>query len=82
VTPSAEEGVMSDGRRWMREFFVHDGVMLADYGSYLRRTFRPFSSPGVHIVMSAPVESMSAASFAHVTGTIARELDRLARTAS
>jgi exosortase/archaeosortase family protein len=78
LEPSSEEGVMTDGDRWMREFFVQDGALLSDYPTYLRRTFLPFASPGVHIVVAAPVASMSAALFAQTADTLARQLGQLA----
>jgi exosortase/archaeosortase family protein len=71
---SSYQGVMTDGGRWMKEFFLHDGTLLADYPSYLRRTFLPFSSPGVHLVFAAPVGSMSASLFAQTTENLARQL--------
>jgi exosortase/archaeosortase family protein len=74
---SGEEGVMTDGGRWMKEFFLHDGSLLGDYPSYLRRTSLPFSSPGVHVIASAPSASMSARSFGDAVGRLALELHRL-----
>lgn len=82
LKPSPQEGVMTDGGRWMREFFLHEGALVTDYSSYLRRTFLPFSSPGIHLVVAAPVGSMSASSFAQTADRLARELDHLARNAS
>jgi exosortase/archaeosortase family protein len=75
--PSEEDGVMTDGGRWMREFFLHDGALLADYPAYLLRTSLPFSSPGVHVIASAPTSSMSARSFGSAAERLARELHRL-----
>lgn len=77
LLPTEDEGVMTDGRRWMREFFLQDGQILRDYASYLRSTFAPFSSAGIHIIASASVDSMSAAAFAETVDRLADEIHRL-----
>ena len=73
---SPHAGVMTDGGRWLKEYFLQDGALLADYPSYLRRTFLPFSSPGVHLVFAAPVGSMSASLFAETADKLARQLSQ------
>lgn len=79
VTATTRDGVMTDGERWMREYFLHEGALVGDYATYLRRTLLPFSSAGIHIIVSAPVTAMSAPNFANTADELARELDQLAR---
>jgi exosortase/archaeosortase family protein len=78
--PTGEDGVMTDGKRYMREFFLLRDELLADYPSYVRRTFAPFASPGVHLIASVPVEAMGARSFAATARTLAGELQGLTAT--
>lgn len=69
--------VMTDGKSWMREFFIHRRELLPDYVTYLRRTIWPWSSAGVHLIFNAPVESMSAERFAQKAHSLALELNSL-----
>ena len=68
---AGNEEVQTGGNMWMRDFFVHDGELKSSYGDYLLASFSPFASPGVHIILDAPTDSMSAAYFS-------RESERLA----
>jgi exosortase/archaeosortase family protein len=68
------EGVLHGGNVWMREFFIHDGNFVSDYGSYLLSSFLPFSPTGVHIIVQAPQRSMSADYFAEESERVARQL--------
>ena len=78
LRPSDESpAVMSDGHRWMREFFLQGSNLLLSYPEYLRRTFSPFSPPGIHIIATAPQESMTAESFAEVSERLAWQLKEL-----
>ena len=74
LRPASIADVKTDGRRWMREFFLQRGGLVLNYGEYLRRTSLPLSSAGVHLIASSPVEAMSAAAFAESSGESAREL--------
>jgi exosortase/archaeosortase family protein len=69
--------VLSDSQRWMREFFLQGGDLLLSYPQYLRRTFSPFSKSGIHIIATAPKESMTAESFAEVSEKLASQLNEL-----
>lgn len=55
--------VSTDGQRWMREFYLLDGRLVPGYASYVVRTFRPLSSPGVHLIFVAKCDLMSATAF-------------------
>lgn len=69
--------VMTDGKMWMREFFIHRDVLLLDYRSYLRRTLWPDSPAGVHLIASLPVDTMSITAFANEAEALAREIHAL-----
>jgi exosortase/archaeosortase family protein len=55
--------VLTSGDRWMREFFIHGGKLRMSYQEYLLASFSPFSSPGIHIIVEAPADMMSAVYF-------------------
>jgi exosortase/archaeosortase family protein len=78
LEPSGEEAtVLTEGRHWYREFFLHEGDLLDGYSAYLKRTFRPRSDPGVHLIFVAPREDLDAGEFATACGRLAEELHRL-----
>ena len=60
---SGSPDVFTDGDHWLREFFLQDGALLPDYMSYLRSTFKPWASPGVHVIFVAPKARLTPASF-------------------
>lgn len=72
-TPGQEE-VMTDGKMWMRDFFIHEGELKSSYGDYLLASFSPFAAPGVHVILDAPAASMSAAYFARASDELAAKL--------
>jgi exosortase/archaeosortase family protein len=72
-----ELSVMTDGKVWMREFFLHQNQLLPDYRTYLRRTFWPWSPAGVHVISSASSNRMSAKTFAQQSEYLAKELQKL-----
>jgi len=75
LRPSGEiSEVMTDGQRWMREFFFLRGEPVMSYGDYLMRTFLPLSPAGVHLIASAMTNTMSSRSFADATDQLARQL--------
>jgi hypothetical protein len=75
LEPSAKSAdVYTDGGRWMREFYLVDDVLLATYPAYLKRTFRPFSSPGVHLIFAAKRDCMSEGTFNEKCQDLAAEL--------
>jgi len=71
--PGHEE-VLTDGKLWMRDFFLHEGELKTTYRDYLLASFSPFAPPGVHIILDAPVEDMSAAYFSRESEELARRL--------
>lgn len=66
--------VLSGGRMWMRDFFIHEGRLLNSYGDYLLASFSPFSSPGIHLIFDAPADAMSAAYFSLMSERLATEV--------
>lgn len=81
---SGEPAVMTDGTWWMREFFLVEGDLLADYPAYLRRTLGVFTPAGVHLIASARQDAMDARTFADIAARAAADLQRMQqpRTAS
>lgn len=74
--------VFTDGRHWLREFFYQDGRLLPDYAAYLRSTFKPWSSPGVHLMFLAPQEKFSPAEFDAQCVRLAAEFQALCQPAA
>jgi len=68
-----QNGVYSDEHFWMREAFLVNGRAL-DYPRYVLSTFLPFSTPGVHIIYSAPKNSTDPMRFARDTDALTRRL--------
>jgi hypothetical protein len=77
-----EPSVMTDGKVWMREFFIHRNELLTEYRSYLARTLWPWSPAGVHLIASGSATSMSAKSFAQQSVILAKELHALGQPLS
>lgn len=78
LVPSDEDSaVMTEGRHWYREFFLHEDELLASYPAYLKKTFRPRSDPGVHLIFVAPRGDIDAAGFAAACARLAEDLHRL-----
>ncbi len=69
-----QEEVMTGGNMWMRDFFIHEGELKSSYGDYLLASFSPFAAPGVHVILDAPAESMSAAYFSRASDELAAKL--------
>lgn len=74
-----EGNILSDGKRWMGEFFLMPDGELCDYHAYLQRTFLPFSPNGVHLIYTAPKETMTREQFSQAIEENARELSRLTK---
>ena len=55
--------VFTNDTHWYREFFLHDGQLCLSYARYLKHSFRPGSSPGVHLVAVVPKAKFSAEAF-------------------
>lgn len=69
--------VLTDGKVWMREFFLQRGSLLIDYRAYIQNTFLPWTPAGVHVIASAATESMSAEAFASSILDLATQLSQL-----
>lgn len=68
--------VLVGGNRWMRDVYIHQGALKTTYGDYLLASFSPFAPPGVHVILDAPADAMSADYFAQATEQLARRLYR------
>jgi exosortase/archaeosortase family protein len=83
VTPVADNSpVFTDGENWMREFFLQDHALHQDYSSYVRSTFRPWASPGVHLICVVPKGKLTHAEFDQQSLKIATTLHRLCESRS
>lgn len=60
--PGHEE-VLTGGKLWMRDFYIHEGELKTSYADYLLASFSPLSSPGIHVILDAPADAMGAAYF-------------------
>lgn len=72
-----DPAVLTDGKVWMREFFLQDGRLLTNYPAYLRRTFLPWTPAGVHLIASALADHMSATLFAKSSLELATQVSQL-----
>lgn len=63
-------GVLTDGRVFRREYFLHQNQLLRSYQDYLLSTLWPGSGKGVHLVVSSAVLGLQPEAFA----TLADEL--------
>jgi exosortase/archaeosortase family protein len=72
VTTEDQE-VFTDGSHWMRECFVQNGALTLDYPEYLKSTFAPKSSPGVHLIFISPKEAFSPREFSALAAKLAKE---------
>lgn len=78
LQPSPEmPSVLTDGKFWRQEFFLQKGTLLTNYPDYLRATFWPWRSAGLHLIASAPVHKMSATTFSDEVGRISRQVSSL-----
>lgn len=71
--PGHEE-VLTGGNLWMRDFYIHDGELKSNYADYLLASFSPFAAPGVHVILDAPADSMTAAYFSRESEQLATRL--------
>lgn len=55
----ANADVFTDGEHWMREFYIVDSRIVPSYRAYLLNTFRPCSSPGVHLIFYTKSDQMT-----------------------
>lgn len=83
VTQVAESaGVSTDGKHWLREYFLQEGELLSDYGCYVESTFRPWASPGVHLIFISPQERLSPSEFAKACDLLAQDFASRCRAAT
>lgn len=61
-TPECTD-VYTDGDRLMREFYIQDGKLVTTYPEYILQTFRPRSSPGVHLIFATYRSEMDPETF-------------------
>ena len=72
-------GVESDTKHWLAEAFLMPDGRLLDYRGYLRASFLPFSSPGIHLIAGAPKESLSPEQFRQEADAYFERIARLAQ---
>lgn len=78
LTTTAEDPLVhTDGKHWLREFFIQDGRLLADYPSYLKSTFSPGADPGVHLIFISPKERGTPQEFATASAGLAAAFHEL-----
>ena len=65
---------MTDGKYWMREFFIQDGHLLDSHLDYVKSTIGPGKSPGVHLIFVAMKDPMSAEDFDRSARALAARL--------
>jgi exosortase/archaeosortase family protein len=81
LTPSTEDStVYTDGKHWLREFFLQDSKLLADYPAYLKSTFAPGSDPGVHLIFISPMESGKPEDFSKASALLAESFHQICLT--
>jgi hypothetical protein len=66
--------VLTGGKMLMKDFYIHEGKLLNSYSEYLLASFSPFSAPGVHIILDAPADSMSASYFSRKSVELAERV--------
>ena len=66
--------LLTSGEMWMKDFYIHEGKLLKNYSDYLVASFSPFSSPGVHIILDAPANSMSAEYFSKMSDELVNRI--------
>lgn len=69
---AGRSAVLTDGKHWMREFFVVRSDLVSSYGAYLLRTILPFTPTGAHLIVSAPQGAMDAAAFEDAAAALAK----------
>lgn len=77
LQPTSHAAVQTDGQHWMQEFFLVGQDLIPTYRSYLRRTLRPFSPAGVHVIMVGPKTATTPERFAAEAESLARRLQEL-----
>ena len=78
LTPSPEcPDVFTDGKFLYREFFLQEKDLLASYTEYVQHTFRPWSSPGVHLIFTVAAPSENPNEFNSTCIALATELHGL-----
>ena len=79
-TPDCAD-VYTDGQRFMREFYMQQGRLIQSYPAYIWQTFRPRSSPGVHLIFVAKCDQTDAKVFNTACQELAERLHNLCQKA-
>jgi hypothetical protein len=75
LEPAAEgSAVMTDGKVWMREFFLLPQGLLTSHTDYVWATLRPGKSSGIHLIAVASCEAMPEAEFAEASANLVRRI--------
>lgn len=75
IHETAEQpSVFTDGRNWLREFFIQDGQLLTRYADYARSTLAPRSDPGAHLIFVAEEQTMTPSDFESQAQTLAHAI--------
>lgn len=73
-TVDAAPAVWTDGKVWRKEYFLHEGQILPRYSAYLKSSFWPGSSSGVHLIFSALCQTINAGEFAERSDALAKRI--------
>lgn len=71
--PEHEE-VLTGGKLWVRDFYIHEGALKTSYADYLLASFSPRSSPAIHLILDAPADAMGAAYFSRESEKLVQRL--------
>lgn len=75
LEPAAEASpVMTDGKFWMREFFLLPQGLLTTHTDYVWATLRPGKSSGVHLIAVAECEAMNETDFAEQSAKLVQQI--------
>jgi exosortase/archaeosortase family protein len=69
-----DPSVFTDGKHWLREFYLQGGRLLSSHIQYVISTLVPGSSPGIHLIYVTDSQAMSAREFDDKTQRMAGQL--------
>lgn len=69
--------LQTDGRYWLREFFVLNHSLLPSYSDYALRTLAPRAHPGAYLIFVAPMDAILPDDLARQTEGLATQLPDL-----
>ena len=64
LTPSEVAAVKTDGQYWFREYFLVRGELIANHSDYVWQTLGFRRDPGVHLILVADRQHLTAEAFA------------------